>query len=70
MKKTKAQLDKEFIEKVKTLGIATGAKPPCPKCPDCGGPLKDAPLLSVGVAVRHRRRNSAPRQDEETSLAE
>lgn len=47
MKKQKAK-DAAFIDKIKTIGISTGAK--APVCPNCNKPVSEHKMKLVGVA--------------------
>jgi hypothetical protein len=50
----KKKSGKAFIDKIKTISISTGAKPPV--CPDCGGvPIKLTPIAAVMVSNARRK---------------
>jgi len=60
--------NKAFIEKIKTIGINTGAKPEAPKCMGCGGKMVELKLKSVAV-IPLRRRAKQPAADEQAFSA-
>ena len=48
--KSKKQLTKEFLEKIKTINIGTSGKTLGDvQCPGCGNPLKEHVLVPVAV---------------------
>ena len=84
-KKTKKQLNVEFLEKIKTITVGTIPKSAMNaignlKCPGCGDPIKDHPginveLVGIGMIPKHllppqfQRRKKKPAEDASHSFA-
>lgn len=65
--KSKKQSNKEFLEKIKTIGISTGGKKP-EACPSCGEDHGEMKLIGVGVGIIRRSEEAPkPRDDSQES---
>jgi hypothetical protein len=75
-KKTKKQLNEEFLEKLKTLTVSTGSKSIDPTCANCGNPLSKHALIPVAAIqipfpfpLPGRRPKPESKHNEETAFA-
>ena len=74
MKKPKKQLTEEFLEKIKSLGFNTGAKPD-DACHNCGKPLHEHHLVGIAVGgvlnipKRRKQGNKLNTGNEEAAFA-
>jgi hypothetical protein len=67
-KKSKKQLNKEFLDKIKTITVGTGAKP-TDTCPNCGETYSDHVLIGAVMMAPRKRKTKQHDDSGETSFA-
>lgn len=73
-KKSKKKENAEFLAKIQTITVGTGAKSSAPKCPDCGEPMAGylaIPILAIPIhgTPPKPEKEAAPKPDGEVAFS-